>query len=122
MSGIGYYKFIEDLEAHFEEAKRRHGEKTEIPHGAAFPSGTMLVSVTSEEETYISVKNLALELKKKLETKEVELPVLHMVLGQKNEGFLTAGQVQFVARTGNYRKAGLPYTGALRILKVAFKL
>lgn len=42
-----------------------------------------------------------------------------MALGQKNEGFLTAGQVQFVARTGNYRKAGLPYTGALRILKVA---
>ena len=55
----------------------------------------------------------------KAETKEAELPVLHMVLGQKNEGFLTAGQVQFVARTGNYRKAGLPYTGALRILKVA---
>ncbi|MFQ9152952.1 MAG: hypothetical protein ACLR6B_17205 [Blautia sp.] len=94
-------------------------KKLKFLMGLLFRQDTMLVSVTSEEEAYTSVKNLALELKKKLETKEAGLPVLHMVLGQKNEGFLTAGQVQFVARTGNYRKAGLPYTGALRILKVA---
>ena len=65
------------------------------------------------------MKKLSLNLKEKLETRAAALPPLHMALGQKNEGFLTAGQVQFVARTGNYRKAGLPYTGALRILKVA---
>lgn len=32
---------------------------------------------------------------------------------------MTSGQVQYVAQTGNFRKKGLEYTGALDILKVA---
>ena len=31
---------------------------------------------------------------------------------------MTAGQVQYVAKAGNFMKKGLPYTGALRMLKV----
>ena len=37
---------------------------------------------------------------------------------RKNEGFLSASQVQYVCRAGNFTKAGLSYTGALRVLKV----
>ena len=37
---------------------------------------------------------------------------------KKNEGFKTSGQVQYVAQTGNFKKKGLEYTGALEILKV----
>ena len=69
MSGIGYYKFIEDLEAHFEERKGELVKKLKFLMGLLFRQDTMLVSVTSEEEAYTSVKNLALELKKKLETR-----------------------------------------------------
>jgi Zn-dependent M16 (insulinase) family peptidase len=36
----------------------------------------------------------------------------------KNEGFKTASQVNYVARCGNFRQAGYEYTGALRILKL----
>ena len=32
---------------------------------------------------------------------------------------MTSGQVQYVAQTGNFRKAGFEYTGTLNILKVA---
>ena len=38
---------------------------------------------------------------------------------KKNEGFKTAGQVQYVAQTGNFVEKGFAYTGALDILKVA---
>lgn len=31
---------------------------------------------------------------------------------------MTSGQVQYVCRAGNFRKKGLPYTGALKVLKV----
>ena len=34
------------------------------------------------------------------------------------EGLITAGQVQYVAKCGNFCKEGYAYTGALRILKV----
>ena len=35
-----------------------------------------------------------------------------------NEGFMTAGQVQYVAQVGNFAKDGMQYTGALQILKL----
>lgn len=37
---------------------------------------------------------------------------------KKNEGFLTASQVQYVCRAGNFITKGLSYTGALRVLRV----
>jgi len=39
-------------------------------------------------------------------------------LTKKNEGFTTAGQVQYVARSGNFVKEGFSYTGLLQIVKV----
>ena len=42
-----------------------------------------------------------------------------MTCVKENEGFTTSGQVQYVAQTGNFRKKGYEYTGALNILKVA---
>jgi len=35
-----------------------------------------------------------------------------------NEGFLTAGQIQYVCRAGNFLRKGYAYTGALHVLKV----
>ena len=40
------------------------------------------------------------------------------MLCRKNEGFTTAGQVQYVARAGNFAKEGFAYTGLLQIVKV----
>ena len=37
---------------------------------------------------------------------------------KRNEGFLSASQVQYVCRAGNFINKGLSYTGALRVLKV----
>ncbi len=37
---------------------------------------------------------------------------------KKNEGFLTASQVQYVCRAGNFVKKGFSYTGALKVLRV----
>lgn len=41
-----------------------------------------------------------------------------LTLGRKNEGFETAGRVNYVCRAGNFKKDGLDYTGAFRVLKV----
>ena len=40
------------------------------------------------------------------------------VLGKLNEGLKTASQVNYVARCGSFAEAGLPYTGALQVLRV----
>ena len=57
-------------------------------------------------------------LKEVLGEGETENVVLEPVFENKNEGFQTSGQVQYVATAGNFAEAGYEYTGALRILKV----
>ena len=42
---------------------------------------------------------------------------VHAAVSKKNEGFLSASQVQYVCRAGNYKKSGLEYTGVLRMLR-----
>ena len=49
---------------------------------------------------------------------EVRGEEYHFSLEKKNEGFTTAGQVQFVCRAGNFLEKGFAYTGALRVLRV----
>ena len=39
-------------------------------------------------------------------------------MGNRNEGFRTSSQVNYVARCGSFREKGLTYTGALKVLKV----
>ena len=39
---------------------------------------------------------------------------------KSNEGFATAGGVQYVACAGNFKDAGLEYTGALKVLQMIF--
>jgi Zn-dependent M16 (insulinase) family peptidase len=63
-----------------------------------------------EENTVSFVKNLY--------TGEVKKGELKLKPEKKNEGFKTAGQVQYVCRAGNFAGKGLKYNGALRVLKV----
>ena len=57
-------------------------------------------------------------LKAKLYTCEVERQAYAPVPVKKNEGLTTPGQVDYVCRAGNFRKKGIPYTGALTVLRV----
>lgn len=39
---------------------------------------------------------------------------------KEKTAYTSSSQVQYVARCGNYRKAGYEYTGALKVLKIIF--
>ena len=77
-----------------------------------------IINYTGEKESLETVKKLALSVKEGLCTDPVERSQEKLTCTKKNEGFKTSGQVQYVAQTGNFKKKGLEYTGALEILKV----
>ena len=58
------------------------------------------------------------ELKSKLGTDKVQPVDNQLSPGGHNEGFMTSSKIQYVARAGNFKKAGYEYTGALKILKL----
>ena len=115
---IELYRLVADLETNFEERKVKLAEKLQALTEKLFTNDRLLVSVTCSEEDYVVAEQEIAILKEKLfEDKGIGAPA-EFALEQKNEGFMDASQVQYVARAGNYRTHGFDYHGALRILKV----
>ena len=119
MAGVGYYKFVEDLDKNFQE------KKDEIVAGLLnaveeiIRPDSFMVSYTGERESVEQIQKLCGGLKKSLPQRTSQVPSVSITCEKKNEGFKTSGQVQYVAKCGNFVKKGYAYTGALEILKVA---
>mgnify|MGYP001090825295 CR=1 FL=1 len=120
-AGIACYRVIADYEEHFEEKKQQLMEKLFSLVKTIFTAERMLVSATCEESEIPAVTQASAALKNVLYVpdqpgKNRSMP--SYPLAKKNEGFMDASQVQYVARAGNYAAHGVSYHGALRILKV----
>lgn len=132
LKGIEYFKFVCGLSSDFE------GKKQEIVNNLIkvseyiFAKGNLLISITAEDENCNQVMNAIvpfidmlsdkgnnnfIEAKKCGSAAAWKNCDYKFKLEQKNEGFYYPGQVQYVARTGNYIKDGFKTTGALKVLR-----
>lgn len=118
LSGIPFYRLVSHLEEHFEEEKEQLMEKLQTLARMIFRKENLMIDFVGEEQALEELTAPIEALKEKLYTAQV--PKEHYVPGveKKNEGFMTSGQVQYVCRAGNFRRKGLDYTGALKVLKV----
>ena len=117
-SGIEFYEKVAYLEEYFEEEKARLTEILANLTKKLFRSDRMMISFTASKAGLSGMETMIEGLKGRLfeeETKETPC-ILHCE--KKNEGFKTASKVQYVARAGNFIDQGVPYHGALQILKV----
>ncbi len=116
--GIAYYKFIEDLDAHFEEKKEEIAAKLQQVAAQIFCADGLIVSYTADEEGFAGLAAPLAGFVTGLYQGGHSAAQRDLIFGKKNEGFLSSSGVQYVAQSGNYREAGFEYTGALRILKL----
>lgn len=117
-NSIELYRVVDEIEADFEAKKEMLIEKLASLTKQIFTKERLLVSVTCSKEDYKTAEKQTLAVKEKLTEGEGIGPAAEFTFTQKNEGFMDASQVQYVARAGNYRAHGFTYQGALRILKV----
>ena len=118
LEGIDHYRLSTWLEENFEEEKEQLVEKLRVLCRMIFRPENLMVDFTGDEETLTSLDKPVESLAKKLYTCQIEKGEYAPVLNRKNEGFMNAGQVQYVCRAGNFLRKGLPYTGVLNVLKV----
>ena len=116
--GIGFYRVIERLESNFAEEKEMMITKLKEVCEYIFCPENLLVSVTCERKALKALEEPLKLLQSCLHCAKHATEKEDTVLTKKNEGFLSSSQVQYVAVAGNFKKAGLEYTGALRVLKV----
>ncbi len=120
IGGVTQYRLVADLAEHFEERKAELAANMGRLVRILFRPGNLLVDYTASKEGYEKLPELVAQLKESLYAGECdgEKEKYRPVTEKKNEGFLTASQVQYVCRAGNFITKGLSYTGALRVLRV----
>ncbi len=126
--GIGYYHFLEDMARDFDSRKEELAAKLREVAGRLFTVDNMRISYTADEAGFARLEQEAGALTGGLPEGDGTVYPFACGLGNRNEGFKTSSQVNYVARCGNFRfrgtdpasgeATGYAYTGALRILKL----
>lgn len=118
LTGIGQYRLASGLEKDFEADRELLTKRLEGLCRMIFRPENLRVDFTGDRKAFEGLEPAIAALKAKLYTCEVEKGSFLPEVSRKNEGFMTAGQVQYVCRAGNFLNKGLPYKGALRVLQV----
>lgn len=118
ISGIPQCRLLEEITGDYENKKEELTANLKELIRCIFRPENLMVDLTAAKEGFAGIKEKVTELKKELFTEPVSGEGFIPSFEKKNEGFLTAGQVQFVCRAGNFINRGLPYTGSLKVLKV----
>lgn len=122
-AGISYYRFLCDLEENFEERKDNLTDVLNMLVKLIFTRENLCLDITCSKEDYIeyekAISNWVDQVPQKAEDVALISPAVERETILKNEGFKTAGQVQYVARVGNYLNKGIEYKGAYRVIRSA---
>lgn len=121
VSGIGGYRLLEEVREKITNDDKAADEIIATLKELCkiiFREENLLVDYTASEKEYPEFEKLASEFSKDLHKEPVSTEGFTIECTKQNEGFQTAGQVQYVCRAGNFSKRGLKYDGSLRVLKV----
>jgi len=116
LSGFPFLYMLRDLSENFDSKKEELVSNLKKLMSAIFRPENLIVDYTATKEEFSKAEKFCLDLKQKLYTTDISGELLVPEVVKKNEGFMTAGQVQYVCRAGSFSEKGLKYTGALRVL------
>ena len=116
--GTTYYHFLEQLEKDYAAKKGEIIARLQEVSKKLFTRANMLVNYTADDKGYEKLPETLKLLADQLPQGNGEKYAFTHPVKNLNEGLKTSAQVDYVARCGNFRDAGLQYTGALKILQV----
>ena len=116
--GTAYYHFLEKIAKNYETEKATVIAKMQEVAAKLFTRSNMLVNYTADDTGYEKLPECLKILASRLPQGSGERFAFTHPVENLNEGLKTSAQVDYVARCGSFRQAGLKYTGALKILQV----
>lgn len=118
LSGIELYRLLETIDADYENQKEKVAANLQKVLEMICRPENLLIDYTGTAEGLKKAEEYVTSFKNSLYTTGEKGSGFCFQPVQKNEGFKTSAGIQYVAMAGSFLKAGLPYTGALRVLKV----
>ena len=118
VEGIGYYRAVKEINDNFDTKKEELIANLKDIANKVFCKENMIVSYTSSTDGLKAAEDGVKSMLPNLYNGFNKDEKLFMSCSKKNEGFKTSSKVQYVSRSGNFMDKGVPYHGALQILKV----
>lgn len=113
---LSYYEFISRIAAQIRENSAAVAARLEQTMKKIFTRAVMTLEITSDEDDKNNAVSLLPAWTQALPAGEKQTSLCQFALTQKNEGIMTSGKVQYVAKGGNFRDHGYAYTGSLMVL------
>jgi len=115
--GLSFYRFVADLEKDFDSRAEEIKENLRTVARLVFDRSNLLVSIVSSDEDYGKVRPHLSRVIEGLPLHNLERHEYSFDLRPLNEGLLTPGDVQYVAKGYNFRRLGHSYSGAMQVLR-----
>ncbi len=117
-TGIDFYRFLSELVDNFDVKKEELVDNLRKTAKCIFRPENMMIDITAEgRKGADGLKGIIADLKASLYTEEVEKEHFVPELIQGNEGFMTAGQVQYVCRAGSMKNNCSDIYGYINVMK-----
>ena len=120
MEGLGYYRFISGLNAEYENQYEEIAARLLALQEKILCRARVKISFTHKDAMSDPVRQAVTQFLETLSDAPMGEKAAYPEAVKKNEGLITAGQVQFVAGAWDFGKEGLPFTGALHVLQIIF--
>ena len=118
VNGIAFYRMLCELEKDFDNKKAEVIANLKDTLGYLFRKETLMIDYTGTKDGMDLLFREVDDFIGMLETGKAAEEQLVVERSLAKEAFKTSAGIQYVCRAGNFRKEGLEYTGALRLLKV----
>ncbi|SHI82638.1 hypothetical protein SAMN02745163_00808 [Clostridium cavendishii DSM 21758] len=115
IQGIAYYKFLCDLEKNF-NINILADNLNEVSKNL-FNISNIIVNYAGVEEDYTNFEKVYSSFLNTLDKDNVNYNNYDFKVTAKNEALLLQGDVQYVAKGGNFKSLGYEYNGALTLLE-----
>ena len=120
IQGITMFDTVKKWYENFEEEYDNIVNGLKKAAKAIFEKQNMTISYTGKEEAPEFMKAEVESFIEGLYEDQKQGEKVKVICTKNNEGFATAGGVQYAACAGNFKDAGLEYTGALKVLQMIF--
>ncbi len=118
LSGIEAYRYIDALERDFDNRIDGVIKDMKKVLEILLHRDNLMTDITGSKKSYDETVKNTLKIRESLSEKPSKPAKLKFDRKVANEGFRSPGQVQYVAKAGNFLDKGLPYRGELKVLKV----
>ena len=122
LNGLSYYWFIKDIEENYDQKFEEVSAKLKDTAKKIFNLNNLMLSVTADNGDLDKLSNNIKIFIKDFPEKEVIKYNYNFELKAENEGLMTPGNVQYVAKGYNFKRLGYNYSGSLIVLKTIASL